>query len=222
MLPVFHADNFKTWIPPSHTRCPSSRPSHLHDHAPPIKPSSIKLPQPSLPQALPLPKHQLPARPPAEVCVHESSVNISRGAQPTSQKSPRLHFDSTTTISDHTQRQFPRNRGSPSSSSDLSPSRDIHDAFDALIDAPFCPDDASRYISSPSVSSPGESWQELLQLAGEQSDIPVDPMILTNNGPWEAEDERQHIHADSDAIISGTTCLYPDPPPLLCDVPAQY
>lgn len=47
-------------------------------------------------------------------------------------------------------------------------------------------------------------------------------MILTNNGPWETEDEHQHIHADSDALISETTCPYPDPPPLLRDIPVQY
>ncbi|GFF57983.1 hypothetical protein IFM46972_10964 [Aspergillus udagawae] len=59
----------------------------------------------------------------------------------------------------------------------------------------FCP------RSLPSVSSSNESWQ-LLQPANEQNGIPIDPVILTNNGPWDAEDERQHIHADGDAVIS--------------------
>ncbi|KAF9889997.1 hypothetical protein FE257_006677 [Aspergillus nanangensis] len=230
MLPVFHADNFKSWTPPSRTRCPSSKPPWPHEHAPPTKPSSTKFLQPFLPQALPLPKHQLPARPPAEVCVHASAVIpsvTSEGPQSKSQKPSRLHFDTTTTTSAHVQHteppgQFPGNRTSSSTTSDLAPSRDFHGDFDASADAPFCSDDASQYISSPSVSSSDESWQELLQLADKQSGIPIDPMILTNNGPWETEDERQHIHADNDAFISGTTCLYPDPPPLLRDVPARY
>ncbi|KAL4756853.1 uncharacterized protein BDW70DRAFT_153871 [Aspergillus foveolatus] len=70
------------------------------------------LPQPSLPQALPLPKHQVPAQPPAKVCVHAT----------------------------HLQHAEQRGYG-----------------------------------------------------------ILVDPVILTNNGPWETEDELQHIHADSSA-----------------------
>ncbi|OQD83807.1 hypothetical protein PENANT_c015G08143 [Penicillium antarcticum] len=81
---------------------------------------------PFLPKALPLPKYQLPARPPVE-------------------KSPRLHFDTTPAIlayADHAEQleQFPRNRASPSSTSDLAPSRDVHDDFDASTDAPFCSD----------------------------------------------------------------------------------
>jgi hypothetical protein len=86
---------------------------------------------------------------------------------------------------------------------------------------PFFPEDALTYISSPSVSSSDESWQEFLQPADQQNGIPIDPVILTNNGPWEAEDERQHIHADVDAVISQTICQYPDLPPLLRDTRAE-
>jgi chitinase len=78
-----------------------------------------------------------------------------------------------------------------------------------------------RYISSPSVSSSGESWQEFLQPANQQNGIPVDPVILTNNGPWETEDERQHIHADGDAVISEIIYQYPDPPLLPRDTRAE-
>jgi hypothetical protein len=117
--------------------------------------------------------------------------------------------------------QSPRNGPGPSSNPDLATSRKVHDAIDASIDAPFFPEDALRYISSPSVSSSDESWQEFLQPADEQNGIPIDPVILTNNGPWETEDERQHIHADGDAVISETICRYPDPPPLLRDTLAE-
>lgn len=79
----------------------------------------------------------------------------------------------------------------------------------------FCP------RSLPSVSSSNESWKELLQPADEQNGIPIDPVILTNNGLWDAEDERQHIHADGNAVISETICRYPNPPPLLRDTLAD-
>ncbi|KAF7172422.1 hypothetical protein CNMCM6106_006642 [Aspergillus hiratsukae] len=197
MLPLFHADNFKTWTPPFRTRSSSKR-SRLH---PPSNESpAVKLPQSPLPQALPLPKHQLPARPPAEVCVHASAVTPSgtfRGPQSPSQKSSRLHSATTPATSSDTQHAERLEQSSRNGA-----------------------EDALRYISSPSVSSSDESWQEFFQPADENG-IPIDPVILTNNGPWETEDERQHIHADSDAVISETICQYPDPPPLLRDTLAE-
>ncbi|KAB8067216.1 hypothetical protein BDV29DRAFT_163619 [Aspergillus leporis] len=232
MLPVFHADNFKTWTPPFRTRFSSKR-SHLH---PPSNESpAIKSRQSPLPQALPLPKHQLPARPPAEVCIHASALTPSgtfRGPHSPSQKSSRLHSattpattPATTSDTQHAERleQSPRNRAGPSSNPDLAKSREIRDVIDASIYAPLFPfpEDSPRYILSPSVSSSDESWQELLQPADEQNGIPIDPVILTNNGPWETEDERQHIHADGDAVISETICQYPDPPSLLRDTLAE-
>jgi hypothetical protein len=222
MLHVFRTDNFKTCTPPFRTRSPSK---HSRLHPPSNEFPAIKLFQSPLPKALPLPKHQLPVRPPAEVCVHASAVTPSgtfRCPQSPPQKSSRLHSATTPAISSDTQHaerleQSPRNRASPSSNPDLASSRRVHDAIDASIDAPFFPEDALRYISSPSVSSSDESWQEFLQLADEQNGIPIDPVILTNNGPWETEDERQHIHADGDGVVSETICRYPDPPPLLRD-----
>ncbi|KAK9604381.1 hypothetical protein V6Z93_002349 [Aspergillus fumigatus] len=91
MLPVFHADNFKTWTPPFRIRS-SSMCSHLHP--PSNKSPAIKFRQSPLPQALPLPKHQLPARPPAEVCIHASAVTPSGTSwdpQSPSRESFRLH-----------------------------------------------------------------------------------------------------------------------------------
>ncbi|KAF7136849.1 hypothetical protein CNMCM5793_006419 [Aspergillus hiratsukae] len=211
MLPVFHADNFKTWTPPFRTRS-SSKHSRLH---PPSNESpAIKFPQSPLPQALPLPKHQLPARPPAEVCIHASAAAPSgtfRAPQSPSPKSSRLHSATTPATTpatsfdtQHAERleQSPRNGPGPSSNPDLATSRKVHDAIDASIDAPFLPEDALRYISRTKC-------------------IPIDPVILTNNGPWETEDERQHIHADGDAVISETICQYPHPPPLLRDTLAE-
>jgi hypothetical protein len=129
----------------------------------------------------------------------------------------------TSSDTQHTERleQSPGNRASPSSNPDLATSRKVHDVIDASIDAPFFPEGALTYISSPSVSSSDESWQEFLQPADEQNGIPIDPVILTNNGPWETEDERQHIHADGDGVASEIICRYPDPPPLLRDTLAE-
>ncbi|KAH1859609.1 hypothetical protein KXX55_003092 [Aspergillus fumigatus] len=230
MLPVFHADKFKTWTPPFRTRSSSKR-SRLH---PPSNESpAIKFHQSPLPQALPLPKHQLPARPPAEFCNHASAVapsGIFWGPQSPFQESFRPHSATTpaptpATSSDpqHAERleQSPRNEPGPSSAPDLATPRRVHDAIDASIDAPFFPEDALRYISSPNVSSSDESWQELPQAADHQNDIPIDPVILTTNGPWETEDECQHIDADGDAVISEPICQYPNPPPLLRDTRAE-
>jgi hypothetical protein len=83
------------------------------------------------------------------------------------------------------------NRAGPSSNLDLAMSGEVPDAINALINAPFFPfpEDTLRYILLPNVSSSNESWQELLQLVEEQNRILINPVILTNSGPWEIEDE---------------------------------
>ncbi|KAL4981850.1 hypothetical protein BDW68DRAFT_183107 [Aspergillus falconensis] len=226
MLPVSHADNFKTWTPPSRTRSSSKR---SRPHPPFHESPAIRFPQSPLPQVLPLPKHQLPARRPAEVCVHASAVTpsaTSQGPQSPSKKSSRLRSATTPATTPTTSSDLPyverleqslRSGAIPSSNLDLSMPREVHNAIDPSIDALFFPEDALTCISSPSVSSSDESWQEFLLPADEQNGVPIDPVILTNNGPWETEDERQHIHADGYAFISETICQYPGPPPLLLD-----
>ncbi|RAK98719.1 SANT/Myb-like DNA-binding domain-containing protein [Aspergillus ibericus CBS 121593] len=72
--------------------------------------------------------------------------------------------------------------------------------IDASIDALYFPENALTCTSSPSNS------------------ILIDPLILTNNGFWEIEDERLHIHTDGDAVISEMFCQYSDSPSLLCDM----
>ncbi|KAL3429154.1 hypothetical protein BDV09DRAFT_203283 [Aspergillus tetrazonus] len=76
MLPTFHMNNFKPWAPPpaksfSLRRTPSIC-SPSTQNSPHPRPSHA-LP----PSTLPLPKHHLPARPPAEVC-----MNVSASSQP--------------------------------------------------------------------------------------------------------------------------------------------
>jgi hypothetical protein len=80
------------------------------------------------------------------------------------QKSSRLYSDATSatsaTSSDahHTERleQSPRKRACPLSNPGLATSWDVHDVLDARLVRLF-PKSASRYISSPSVSSSDES-----------------------------------------------------------------
>ncbi|OJJ52173.1 hypothetical protein ASPSYDRAFT_165028 [Aspergillus sydowii CBS 593.65] len=228
MLPAFQINNFKTWTPPSRNSCPSSNHSHLH---PPSKKSPApQLHQAPAPSALPLPKHQLPARPPAEVCVHASAVTpivTSRGCQSPSQRSSRLHSNTTPNTSLDTQhagrQEQPLGNGAgPLPNSDLATSHNAHDTSDVSVDAPFLTEYTPRCASSPSVTSSDESWQDLPQPADEESRFPIDPAILTNNGPWAIEDENQHIHAAGHVDRSETSCQYPDPPPLLRELPAQY
>ncbi|PYH75320.1 hypothetical protein BO82DRAFT_258838, partial [Aspergillus uvarum CBS 121591] len=113
--------------------------------------------------------------------------------------------------------QFTRNGAGSTSPPDSSTSRGVN-TIDSSIDALFFPENALTCTSSSSVSSSDQGWQEFLQPADEQNSIPIDPLILANNGFWETEDERLHIHTDGDAIISETFCQYPDPPPLLPDM----
>lgn len=68
MLPAFHMNSFKPWAPPSR------KPSPPRKSPKPCSPrtQNLRRSKPchdSFPRTLPPPKHHLPARPPAEVCV---------------------------------------------------------------------------------------------------------------------------------------------------------
>ncbi|EAW11447.1 uncharacterized protein ACLA_091450 [Aspergillus clavatus NRRL 1] len=125
------------------------------------------------------------------------------------------------TLSDtqHAERleQFTGNGAGSTSPPDSSTSRGFS-TIDASIDALFSPENALTCTSTSGISSSDQGWQEFLQPADEQNSIPIDPLILTNNGFWETEDERLHIHTDGDAVVSETFYQYPDPPPLLSDM----
>ncbi|EYE98325.1 uncharacterized protein EURHEDRAFT_544726 [Aspergillus ruber CBS 135680] len=69
MPPTFHMNNFKPWA--RSYRKPFSPYKSPNYHTQPTQKSPRPKPyHDSLPSTLPLPKHNLPARPPAEVCVH--------------------------------------------------------------------------------------------------------------------------------------------------------
>ncbi|EYE98086.1 uncharacterized protein EURHEDRAFT_269468 [Aspergillus ruber CBS 135680] len=72
MPPTFHLTNFKLWA------CPYRKPFSPYRSPNTCTPRTQKSPHPkpyyaSLPNTLPLPKHHLPARPPAEACMHISA-----------------------------------------------------------------------------------------------------------------------------------------------------
>lgn len=73
--------------------------------------------------------------------------------------------------------------------------------------------------SNSSGSGPGA------QVAGNvpvmQNDIPIDPLILADDGSWEAGDLRHHFPQNDSPTVSEAICPYPDPPPVFCDAPDQ-
>lgn len=66
----------------------------------------------------------------------------------------------------------------------------------------------------------GRKWLAICQVT-IQNDIPIDPLILADNGPWEAGDLRQPSLQSDSPTVSEMICPYPDPPPVFCDAPDQ-
>ncbi|KAE8334479.1 hypothetical protein BDV24DRAFT_156823 [Aspergillus arachidicola] len=144
----------------------------------------------SLPRTLPFPKHSLPTRPPAEVCVN-ISTNTQPGTLLSSQYQPQgISIPPLNTPSS----EKPKHATPPFSQEDT------------VEDGP----------SSPSMSSSDDSLKEL------QDGIPIDPLILANDGPWETSDLHQPVLQDGSLIVSETICPYPKPPPILHHVPDHY
>lgn len=71
MLPAFHIDNFKPLVSslPKAYPAPKSHRTHCSRN----KSSALKLCDEPRPRTLPMPKHQLPARPPVDACVNMSA-----------------------------------------------------------------------------------------------------------------------------------------------------
>ncbi|KAJ0418422.1 hypothetical protein BJY00DRAFT_287760 [Aspergillus carlsbadensis] len=68
MLPIFYINSFKLWAPPPKKPFLPQKPLNACNPRTP-SPHCWKLSCNSSPSTLPLPKHHLPARPLAEVCV---------------------------------------------------------------------------------------------------------------------------------------------------------
>lgn len=146
----------------------SSRPKPYHD---------------SLPRTLPLPNHNLPARPPAEVCVH-----ISANTQPCTSSSSQSQPLEISVPEQNTYPETPEHSTtSPHDSaphlSDPDPiSRcDIQDDTDIPIEPPaFRGDSAENALSSPTISSSDDSLEsrrvlQASECTGRHSHRPGNP-----------------------------------------------
>ncbi|KAE8396931.1 hypothetical protein BDV37DRAFT_289862 [Aspergillus pseudonomiae] len=58
------------------------------------------------------------------------------------------------------------------------------------------------------------SSEQSAGLSDVHNDIPVDPVILADDGLWMKE---LQMHPDDSFVTSETSCPYPDPPSVLCD-----
>ncbi|KAL5046784.1 hypothetical protein BDW71DRAFT_197172 [Aspergillus fruticulosus] len=153
MLPTFHMNSFK---PTKNLR----RSKPCHD---------------SFPRTLPPPRHHLPARPPAEVCVPTSADTQPCPPPSSSQFQPR----DVTAPEPYTHSETPSHAtASPNNSAphisepDMITRRDLQDNTGIPTD----------------ISSSGDILEELLRLPDAQDDIPIDPVILANHG------DHPHIH----------------------------
>ena len=224
MPPTFHVNNFKPWAHSYKKPFPPNKPPN------PCTARTPKFPHPksyhaSLPSTLPLPKHHLPARPPAKVCMHVSGN--TRPSTPSSSQSQPLEIS---VPEQNTCLETPEHRMvSPHDSAPHFPDPnpiprcDIQDDTDIPIELPtFRRDSVDNVLSSPSISSSDDSLEEFFRLPHAQDDIPIDPEILANHWPWEDGNLQQSVpHADS-FINSETTCSYPDPPPVLHRPPNHH
>jgi hypothetical protein len=218
ILPTFHMNNSKPWAPP--LRKPFSPHESVNSRSP--RTSNLPRPKPrhdSFPSTLPLPKHHLPVRPPAEVCVHISTKTrpctpLSSQFQPQEISVPPL----STPYSENPKQgtTSPHDQAPYTSNSDPISPCDLQEITDIPIEPPFFRGDTGEDgLLSPSISSSDDSSEEFFRLQGLQSDVPIDPAILANNGPWEASNLHQTIPQGDSLIVSETICPYPEPPPVL-------
>jgi hypothetical protein len=226
MLPTFHMNNFKPWAPPH------GKPFLPHKPLNSRSPRTSNLPHPkprhdSFPSTLPFPKHHLPARPPAKVCVHISTntqprTPLSSQFQPQEISVPPLNTPYSENPKQGT--TSPHDPAPHTSNSDPISPCDFQEITDIPIEPPFFrgEDIAEDGLPSPSISSSDDSLEEFFRLPGLQSNIPIDPVILANDGPWGASDLHQTVPQGDSLIISETICPYPEPPPVLHNAPDHH
>ncbi|KAL2845902.1 hypothetical protein BJY01DRAFT_234802 [Aspergillus pseudoustus] len=215
MLPTFHMNSFKPWTPPpTKPFLPHKTPRN------PRPPSSLR-PTPSRgspPSTMPLPKHHLPARPPAEACVFASSPSSSSShiqiretlrSDPESKtfsEEPDRGAVSPRNLVPHIQAPAP----DPMSRCDPQDNAGISTEPPA-----FREDYAGDGLSPPSISSSDNSLEESFRPPDAHEDVPINPLILTNNGSWRDVGLESLVPQDSSLVNLETTCPYPDPPATL-------
>lgn len=187
--PPFHA-NFKRWAPPypkllsSHRSLPSH--SSVSRCSPPSKPCHD-----SPRSTLPAPKHHLPARPPAEVCV-PSSTNTEQCTPSASQTRAReISIPPPRMPSSESPEHGPSFPHDPAHLTPSSPQIAVCNTQDPAA-PPDEPPPLEGGVTGPSPSSPDAtttssngSLEEFLTLPVLQNDndIPIDPAILADDRP---------------------------------------
>ena len=90
--------------------------------------------------------------------------------------------------------------------------RDGQDAINSLSDAP------ALQVAASSPSTPNS--EQSARLSDVHNDIPVDPMILADDGLWMIQGLQ--MHPDDSFVTLETSCPYPDPPAVLCDTSVYH
>ncbi|KOC10145.1 hypothetical protein AFLA70_213g001551 [Aspergillus flavus AF70] len=195
-------------------------------------PRSQKPPHPkpsydSLPSTLPLPKHHLPARPPAEVCVH-----VSANTQPCTPSSSQTQTRETSVPGPESNTVSEEPKYGATSPRDLMPHIPApgpiprcgpRDNTSISTEPPAFQGDYAEYtLSSPSISSSDDSLEEFLRLPDAQDNIPIDPVILANHGSWEETDLQSSTSWVESLISPEAACQYPDPPAILHGPPPSH
>ncbi|KAL4766945.1 hypothetical protein BDW60DRAFT_170704 [Aspergillus nidulans var. acristatus] len=226
MLPTFHINNFKPWAPSPR------KPFSLHKTSNTCSPRPKNPPHPkpchgSPPSTLPLPKHHLPPRPPAEVCVH-----VSANAQPSTTSSPQ-HQMREVSIPDSEPKTSleipghdavsPRNLIPHIPVPDSAPCCDPQGSARVSTEPPaFRGDNAEDGFSSPSILNSDDSLEEFFRLPDAQDGIPIDPVILSDHVPIEDIHLQSSIPQFDNLNIPETTYPYPDPPAIVPISPNHY
>ncbi|GLA58859.1 hypothetical protein AtubIFM54640_009587 [Aspergillus tubingensis] len=206
-------------FPPPRRFSPSTRfplpkqhpPSNFpRSHSPCNKSSAIKLCDEPRPRILPLPKHPLPARPPADACVNTSAKGAPYTFSGSQLSPPQSPIPSSDTLPDERHPETPERtvedrEGGVSDSITL---WDDQNATVSLTEAPALPVIASSPSTLDSEHSP--------PLSAKHNDIPIDPVILADDGSWMIG-ELQSIQPKNHFLGSETSFPYPDPPVALCD-----
>lgn len=222
MVPTFHMNDFRPWAPP---RKKLFSP-HKSLNSPPPRTQNTARPKPyhNAPSStLSVPKHHLPARPPAEVCMHIGAN--TQLCEPTSSQfqprevSPREPDIYSENVRRRTTTPHESTPHIPDPEPDLIFRSDLQGVSN--IDKPVEPppsrgDFVEDGLSSPSLSISDDSLEKFFRLPDAPDGIPIDPVILANDGS-QGEDIHLRLPApQTDSLINlETTCSYSDRPSVL-------
>ncbi|EEH42588.2 uncharacterized protein PADG_07408 [Paracoccidioides brasiliensis Pb18] len=178
---------------------------------PPLSPPLSLAPRCDVsPNTLLPPKHGLPSKPPAEVCVPISGntqpcAPLSSPSQPgemsrppPSSENPRHGVASLCDLAHHIRNSHP------------TPACDVQDS---ISDTPTEPPPLGRGAtgadsSSPNITSSDGSLEDFCRLPDLQNNIPIDPAILADDAPWDIGDLHLPIHPARCGTVVNVPCYY--------------